>query len=483
MSRIPTSPSASPLNKTIKRRRILPAASAAAAAVSLAGCGMLGARPATYNPPPPSSDQQAAARRVQAFTSDIDQALDNVDKQRLEAAAQKATQPPSSSATEPATASTSPPAAANAVTPATAPAAESPAAASAPVTAAPRAGQSPVILASAVPSPTETPVSVRSAVPSAPHESVAAPAPSPSAAAPSQKDPVAAAQPMPPSAPAAGNSVITPMAPVAAAPASAMSSMTAMLTNPQPAVQAVTAAAASPSASASPVADAAQPTLQQALAVIRQNVGEHPTLATSLALALLDNQPPKDAPDPSAGLSEMDRKIFSDLLAAIDTIKTQSASAAATLAQRAAPLLDASKKWQADADLQLPRLVLASRVDSFGVYTPIDSKFEQGHQHTVIIYCEVANFSSKKSDDGWFTTDLQQQETLITDDGLLIWRPNPEDIEDRSMNQRHDFYMVKKLTIPDNLAAGKYTLRMSVTDKNANKRSLVSLPIEITAAK
>ena len=70
--------------------------------------------------------------------------------------------------------------------------------------------------------------------------------------------------------------------------------------------------------------------------------------------------------------------------------------------------------------------------------------------------------------------------TLATDDGLLLWRPNAEDVEDRSKNRRHDFYLVKKLTIPDNLAVGKYALRMSVTDRNTNKIAVVTLPIEIT---
>src|SRR5262249_53208988 len=99
--------------------------------------------------------------------------------------------------------------------------------------------------------------------------------------------------------------------------------------------------------------------------------------------------------------------------------------------------------------------------------------------HTVIIYCEVANFATKKSDDGLFTTRLAQQDSLITDDGLLVWRPNPEEVEDRSRNQRHDFYLVKKLTLPETLAIGKYTLRMSVTDKLSNKISMVSIPVEI----
>jgi hypothetical protein len=123
-------------------------------------------------------------------------------------------------------------------------------------------------------------------------------------------------------------------------------------------------------------------------------------------------------------------------------------------------------------------MVLATRVDSFGVFTETPSTFEQGKRHTVIIYCEVANFGSQKDTD-WYTTRLSQQESLITEDGLLVWRPNPEDVEDRSRNQRHDFYLVKKLTLPETLAAGKYTLRMTVTDKTKNRTAVINRPIEI----
>ncbi len=214
--------------------------------------------------------------------------------------------------------------------------------------------------------------------------------------------------------------------------------------------------------------------------VLRKQTAAHPTLNGALALALLDTAQ-GHAPDATAAaaLSAPDQKLLSDLLAALQGMTTP-ISASTTLAERASPLVDAAKKWQVDADLTLPKLALASRVDSFGVYSPVEPKFPQGVKRTVIIYCEVANFACKKTDDGWYETHLSQQDTLITDDGLLIWRPTAEDVQDRSMNQRRDFYLVKKLTIPDTLAAGKYMLRMSVTDHTTNKIAMTNLPIEIT---
>jgi hypothetical protein len=124
-------------------------------------------------------------------------------------------------------------------------------------------------------------------------------------------------------------------------------------------------------------------------------------------------------------------------------------------------------------------------VDSYGVYTPLAAKFPYGKRNMAIIYCEVANFGSLKSVEGestFYTTRLTQQDTLMTDDGLLVWRPNAEEIVDRSRNRRHDFYLVKRLTLPPTLAVGHYTLRMTVTDTQSNKIATASMPLEIVAA-
>jgi hypothetical protein len=225
------------------------------------------------------------------------------------------------------------------------------------------------------------------------------------------------------------------------------------------------------------------PTIDTALDALRASIAARPTLATALALNLLENADGR-VPDPALAreLSPNDQKLLQDLAAALQTMSA-SAAPASLLADRAAPLIDAAKRWQptasAEKDLNLPVLALASRVDSFGVYNKLDPKFTAGEKQTVILYCEVANFVPQKTADGWYETRLSQQETIATDDGLLLWRPNPEDVEDRSKNYRKDFYLVKKLTIPDNLAIGKYALRMSVTDKNTNKIAVVTLPIEI----
>ena len=424
------------LSAALKRRKTLPAA-AAVAALSLAGCGMF-PQPAAA---PLSPRRQEAERQVKQYQSDIELALDNVDRDRLRAAADRKA----------------------GATPAAGP------------------SQAPVILASSTsngtpstPAPAAraaTPGPVASAIVAAnlkPAPGALASAGTPDTAAPAMPLNIDSATSGVVVMPRAGAPARIPPAEVApfapqAPGASALGAMTAMVTPAR-------IADVEPSATGTS-ADAA---LDEALAVLRKNIAEHPSLNTVMALALLDGNKASEA---LKRLPAADQKVLSDLLGAIEAMKA--GSAGVTVADRAAPLVEAAKRWQQDADLSLPRMVLATRVDSFGVFTPVSGTFEQGKRHTVIVYCEVANFASKKAEDGWYTTNLSQQETLITDDGLLVWRPNAEEVEDRSLNQRHDFYLVKKLTLPETLAAGKYTLRMSVTDRNTNKISMVSMPVEI----
>ena len=506
-----TTPTHNALSSRLKRRRALPLASTATV-LGIAGCALSG-----HSPAPSTTDSVQATRLVQNYTSDIEMALDKVDRERLRTAAEKKSptivqvktstttetlspfqdpspQPSGQPATDPSatlTASAVAPPPAPALIPQASAAIFKPApsktapeptvtVAPTPLTSPPQATITPASPETPTPAATPKPVVSSTAVASAavPNKS---PAPSPRVASMDTQSPMAVLVASPllfPDNDSPFNGISVASSSEALTPPSPSSSDTAADTPSASAMAAMTAMAVpqTPDPAAAPAAEAS---LDEALAVLRRNVGTHPTLSTALALALLDNKVGGTAGgggDLIESLAPADQKVAADLLAALSAMKP--ASPGTTVSDRAAPLLDAAAKWQADADLSLPRMVLASRVDSFGVFTEIPATFEQGKRHTVIIYCEVANFGSQKDGD-WYATRLSQQESLITEDGLLVWRPNPEDIEDRSRNQRHDFYLVKKLTLPETLAAGKYTLRMTVTDKTKNKTSVINRPLEI----
>jgi hypothetical protein len=545
-----TTPTENPMSVRLKRRRILPLASTATAtALGIAGCAMNSHSTSA----PAAPDARQATQLVKSYTSDIEMALDKVDRDRLRAAAEKKNQT-SQTIVQVRTGNSAdtaapPPAPGHSFVASTPPMPTDPASGMAAADPAPApeasvvvfkpvpgASAPPVSATAAPPAPAASPMStpvpagksgdssprpvasgqspggtrnVKAATPAIqqPRSSIGNPAvnslapavalapglsvsPVPAAARPTSVDAqspnaVLVASPlvfpdttstMSGLAMSPSDAAASPLAPDPASDAATPASDSATSGDPATSAMVAMSAVAVPQTPDPTATPAPEASVDDALAVLRKNAGEHPTLSTALALALLENKPDGQAGDLLKSLTPADQKLAADLLAALDTMKTPQPNA--SLSDRAAPLRETVAKWQAETDLTLPRLALATRVDSFGVFTEAPSAFEQGKRHTVIIYCEVANFGSQKEGD-WYATRLSQQESLITEDGLLVWRPNPEDIEDRSRNQRHDFYLVKKLTLPETLAAGKYILRMTVTDKTRNKTAVINRPIEI----
>src|SRR5438874_11005422 len=92
---IPTPGNNSPRNNSLslrlKRRQVLPLAGTATA-IGLVGCAMSAATPSASAPGAANPDSRQAAKLVQNYTSDIELALDKVDRERLRAAAEKKTQ-------------------------------------------------------------------------------------------------------------------------------------------------------------------------------------------------------------------------------------------------------------------------------------------------------------------------------------------------------------------------------------------------------
>ena len=90
-------------------------------------------------------------------------------------------------------------------------------------------------------------------------------------------------------------------------------------------------------------------------------------------------------------------------------------------------------------------VVLANHLggDGYGRYTPIDpARLSAGKEHSVVIYCEVENFSSQLNERKMWETRLTQEAVLYTETGLPVWpeksaalpvadphrRPDPKDV-------------------------------------------------------
>jgi hypothetical protein len=146
-------------------------------------------------------------------------------------------------------------------------------------------------------------------------------------------------------------------------------------------------------------------------------------------------------------------------------------------------LMEMSDRLRARSDLNIPTLTLCTKVDAFGTYEPIEpARFMVGKENLAIIYCEVENFSSIPSDgQKTWETHLTQEAVLYTESGMQVWLDKAGAIVDRSRNRRHDFFIAKKIKLPQNLTIGRYLLKVTVEDQQAKRVAEQTIPVEIAA--
>ncbi|MGD0461335.1 MAG: hypothetical protein ABSB74_02490 [Tepidisphaeraceae bacterium] len=197
----------------------------------------------------------------------------------------------------------------------------------------------------------------------------------------------------------------------------------------------------------------------------------------------------RDEPTPELSnvtqLSDEDRDI---LLALMDGLNNFRAAARSDgnlmLNRKIQPLLEMADRLRSEAQLAIPTVAFCSQVSSYGVYRPMpSSRFPAGRNNDLIVYCEAANFTSVQGSDRLWRTRLKQDMVLYTDTGLAIWpeKPNAATFVDESRNRRHDFFISRRVQLPSSLAAGKYVLKITLTDEESNRIVEAGAPLEIVA--
>lgn len=121
---------------------------------------------------------------------------------------------------------------------------------------------------------------------------------------------------------------------------------------------------------------------------------------------------------------------------------------------------------RAKADLLVPRVELCKAIEAFGQYEPIEPRvFASGVKNRVLIYIEVDNFQSDKSESGLYRTLLSVRASLLNKSGEELWHKKDDNIEDLARRKRRDFYLtIGPLAIPKSLAPGEYVFKVEVED-------------------
>ena len=220
--------------------------------------------------------------------------------------------------------------------------------------------------------------------------------------------------------------------------------------------------------------------------IVSRNLKEYPKdVWAHLDYQLLQFLRDKPTPqlDALAPLAAEDRELVAAVMDGLTNFRNAvRADNNMLLSRKVRPLLELAERVRAQADLIIPTMTLCTRVDGFGVYEPVEpARFTAMKEHPVIVYCEVQNFASHQNANGMWETKLSQECVLYTETGLPVWQDKTENIPDLARQLRHDFFVVKKTKFPANITIGRYILKVTIVDQQANRVTEATLPVLFVA--
>jgi hypothetical protein len=146
--------------------------------------------------------------------------------------------------------------------------------------------------------------------------------------------------------------------------------------------------------------------------------------------------------------------------------------------QTIAQLRTAIRRLQENARLELRNVTFCHKIASFGMYERFDrDEFSPGQP--VLVYAEVANFTSEPAADGQFRTLLKSTVEIHTPAGELVERMAFPATEDLCRNYRRDYFHSYEFTIPQRIALGPHVLKLIVEDQLSRKTAEYTLNFSV----
>ena len=181
----------------------------------------------------------------------------------------------------------------------------------------------------------------------------------------------------------------------------------------------------------------------------------------------------------AVGLPSDERDVLSAVIDGLSNFRSAvTADPNLTPTQQIRPLQDMLDRLRSGTDLSLSSLTLCRKISGFGLFDPMSpARFPMGRSSQVLVYCEVDNFLPRHMPDNQWETRLAQRLTLYGAAGTVIWEDKARGVTDVCHSRRRDFYTKEPVTLPPTLPAGEYKLRVTVTDRNANKYAETDVPL------
>ncbi|HEX8523926.1 MAG TPA: hypothetical protein VF669_16855 [Tepidisphaeraceae bacterium] len=186
-----------------------------------------------------------------------------------------------------------------------------------------------------------------------------------------------------------------------------------------------------------------------------------------------------EAPAVSAEDRELLELVYRGVGAFRKVIET---SPTAALEEKIEPLLETADQLRERANLKINNLTLCESVERFGVYEPLaPATFPARKDSQAIVYFEVENFRSVQGAEGVWQTKLQYELSVYPADRASqpVYSKPATPVVDVCRSRRRDFFLADKITLPKKLEAGKYTLKITLTDTQAHRVGEGTLSLEI----
>ncbi|NOX58861.1 MAG: hypothetical protein GXP29_08395 [Planctomycetes bacterium] len=190
-----------------------------------------------------------------------------------------------------------------------------------------------------------------------------------------------------------------------------------------------------------------------------------------LSLLQLASNRPKEAAQLSPAIELRHREVIAGIVASIGRVDSQFSDPMLNTKSALASIEDLRAALRDTVDLTIPTVALCSKVTTFGVYNELPKGALRAHHvNRAIVYCEVEDFASQFDEaTNQYRTELSCQLELFTSKGTSVWQRSEERINDVSRRRREDFFIAQLITLPHDLAAGDYVLKVAITDLQASR--------------
>lgn len=142
---------------------------------------------------------------------------------------------------------------------------------------------------------------------------------------------------------------------------------------------------------------------------------------------------------------------------------------------------EATNKLGAASNLEVRSAAFCTDVQGYGVISKFP-KYTFTADQDVLLYCELENVAAsevKAGNETHFETQLQGSYQIIDADGKTIADQLLPMEPEVCKNHRRDYFMVYKIYMPQQIAAGNYKLKLTIEDLKGRKFGHASLDLQI----